>query len=193
MSLRSISKLLASMALFACSSLFAAPLVVDVTGIRSNAVFTDAGNTVLSFDVGANATITSFAYTVNLSAFTASWLSDIGLAVSDSGLTTGFFFNPGQGDDMSGTASYADAFDLVSFALDFAVGSDGILRLEFYEDADDLAGADGRWNFGTLTFGVAPAGDGAGEVPEPGSLLLLGAGLAAMGFAARRRAARRRP
>jgi hypothetical protein len=51
-----------------------------------------------------------------------------------------------------------------------AVGADGILRLEFY-DYDDVAGADGQWNFGTVAFDVqqAPSVPGT-NVPEPASL-----------------------
>ncbi|MDT1883849.1 PEP-CTERM sorting domain-containing protein, partial [Acinetobacter baumannii] len=79
----------------------------------------------------------------------------------------------------SGTGSYSDFFDLVALGLDFSVGVDGILRLEFFEEGfDDIPGADGIWNFGTLTFGVEPA---AAEVPEPSTTLLLGAGLAMLG------------
>ncbi len=195
MLLRSVSKLLVSLSVFACSSLFAAPLVVDLSNVQSNALFTDPGNTVLTFDVGANSAITGFSFTATLTAFTPSWLSEFGLAVSDSSVSSGFFINPGVGDDMPGTGSYAGAYDLASLGLAFNVGADGILRLEFYEDVDDLAGPDGQWSFGTLTFDVEAAGgpDQPGEVPEPGSLLLLGAGLGALGYAGRRRRAVRKP
>lgn len=195
MLLRSVSKLLVSLSVFACSSLYAAPLVVDLANVQSNAPFGDPANTVLTFDVGANSAITAFSFTVNLTAYAPSWLSELGLAVSDSIVSTGFTFLPGDGNDRSGTASYAAAYDLVDLGLDFNVGADGILRLEFYEDVDDLRGADGQWNFGTLTFNVEAAGgpDQPGEVPEPASLLLLGAGLGALGYAGRRRGAVRRP
>jgi len=188
MLLRSVSKLLVSMSVFACSSLFAAPLVVDLANVQSNAPFGDPANTVLTFDVGANSAITGFSFTVNLSAYPPSWLSELGLAVSNSSVSNGFTVNPGIGNDMSGTASYAAAYDLADLGLAFNVGADGILRLEFYEDVDDLRGADGQWNFGNLTFDVEAAGgpDQPGEVPEPASLLLLGAGLAALGYAGRR-------
>jgi hypothetical protein len=189
MSLRSVSKLLVSLSMLVCASLFAAPLVVDVSGIQSTTTFFNVENTVLNIDVGANSTITSFAYSIDLTAFAPSLLSEIGLAVSDSSVNRGFFFNPGLSDGRSGTGSYADTFDLAALGLAFQVGADGILRLEFYDDVDNLAGADGQWNFGTLTFGVEPAAgpDEPGEVPEPASVLLLAAGLGALGFATRRR------
>jgi hypothetical protein len=189
MSLASFNKLLVSLSLFACSSVFAAPLVVNVAGVTSQGGIGDSGNTVLAYNVGANAVITSIAYSFNLTAFSPSWLSEIGLAFTDSDGIEGVVFNPGFGDDAPGTATYTGSADLIDFGLDFAVGADGILRLEFYEDFDDFAGIDGIWNFGTLTFGVETVG---GEVPEPATGLLLGAGLGMMAYASRRRQAARK-
>ncbi|MBD8725342.1 PEP-CTERM sorting domain-containing protein [Oxalobacteraceae sp. CFBP 13708] len=189
MSLASFSKLLVSLSLFACASVFAAPLVVNVAGIQSQGEIGDSGNTVLTYNVGANSVITSVAYSFNLTAFSPSWLTEIGLAFTDSDSLDGVAFNPGLGNNSPGTASYAGFGDLVDLGLDFAVGADGILRLEFYEDFDDFAGVDGVWNFGTITFGIEPVNV---EVPEPASGLLLGAGLAMMGYANRRRQAARK-
>lgn len=194
MSLASFNKLLVSLSLFACSSVFAAPLVVNVAGVTSEGEIGDSGNTVLNFNVGANSVITSVAYSLNLTAFSPSWLSEIGVAFTGSDGIEGVVFNPGFGDDNPGTATYTGSADLIDFGLDFAVGADGILRLEFYEDFDDFAGVDGIWNFGTLTFGVETVGGEVppGEVPEPATGLLLGAGLAMMGYAGRRRQAARK-
>ena len=192
MSLASLNKLLVSLSLFACSSVFAAPLVVNVAGVQSYGLLGNANNTVLDFNVGANAVITSISYSVSLTATPPSWLSEMALYFGDSTGVTGVFFNPGFLDDVAGSATYADSFDLVALGLDFAVGADGILHLEFFEDFNDYAGVDGFWNAGTITFGIDTVDvEVPGEVPEPATGLLLGAGLAVMGFAGRRQAARR--
>jgi len=195
MLMNSFNKLLVGLSFFACSSLFAAPLVVDIAGVQSHGELGDSGNTVLTFNVGANASITAIAYSVNVTAFSPSWLAEIGLYFSDTAQSTGIYFTPGYADPLPGTASYADSADLVDLGLDFKVGADGILRLEFYEDFDDASvNPDGRWNFGTITFniegGTPPVDPGVpgGTVPEPASALTIGAGLALMGYTNRRRA-----
>lgn len=96
---------------------------------------------------------------------------------------------PGVGVPNPGTGSYANSLDLVAAGLSFNVGADGILRLEFYENFDDADGADGIWNFGTFTFNTdadAPTVPGT-DVPEPATGMLMGAGLALIGYTARRR------
>jgi hypothetical protein len=191
MSIRSLSKLLFSLSMLACSSVFAAPVVFNVTGVQSFGTVGTTGNTIVNLNVGANAHITSIGYDVNLTAFNPSFLSEIGLQFTESTGTDGVRLRPGIGDQNAGTASYADSADLVALALDFFVGADGILRLEFYETFNDgTVSPDGVWNFGTVTFGVegvdVPPGT---DVPEPASLLLLGAGVSALAYSRRRRTA----
>jgi len=184
------TKLLAGLSFFACTSLSAAPLVVDVTGIQSFGKIDNPGNTVLTFDVGANSTVTSVALDVNITAFSPSFLSEIGVLVEASDQTGSFRIFPADETSSPGTGSYTDFSDLVELGLSFDVGSDGILRLEFFDDFDDFVGADGQWNFGTITFGIETVDvEEPGEVPEPSTTLLMGAGLAMLGYAGRRRRA----
>lgn len=189
MSLSTLNKLLVSLSFFACTSLFAAPLTVDIAGVESYGEIGDPGNTVLNFNVGANSTVTSIEYSFNLTAIDPSWLSEIGLAFTDSKGNAGVVFNPGINDTFPGSDTYTGSADLVNFGLAFQVGNDGILRLEFYEDFDDFGGADGIWNFGTITFGIEPE---VVAVPEPSTALLLGAGIMMIGYGRRRNASQKK-
>lgn len=189
MSLHSLKSLFAGLSLLACTSAFAGPLTVDVGGIDSIGEPGNAGNTVLSFNVGAHSTVTGISYTVDLSTYGESWLSEIAMLISDSTGTGGLHFTPAIDEDMPGTASLSGVANLADFGFDFDVGADGILRLEFYENFDDFAGADGRWTAGTITFEI-DGFDAAAPVPEPASTLLIAGGLAAMAYGRRRRAAK---
>lgn len=196
MKLSSVTKLLASLSFFACAAVFATPLTVNVAGIQSVGEFGDPGNTVLTYNVGANSTITAISYSVNVTAFSPSWLSEIGLAFTPSDANGGVFFTPGFANANSGTGTYSDSADLTDLGLAFSVGADGILRLEFFEDFDDgTVNPDGIWNFGTITFEidgfVPPVDPGTpGEVPEPATALLMAAGLGMLGYGRRRSAAK---
>lgn len=189
MSVRSFKQLLVGLSLLACTSAFATPFTFDVAGARSAGDFGDEGNSVYEINVGANATITSVSYDVNLTAFPPSFFSEMFLAFTNSSSMRGGNLNPGVDVNEAGTQTFTGMKDLVAEGVSFRVDADGILRLEFYEAFDDLSiSPDGVWNFGTITFNADLIdGPPTGDVPEPASGFLIGAGLALMGYTARRR------
>jgi len=163
----------------ASSSLF-----IDVAGAQSVGLAGTPGNTVLSLQVGAGALISSLDWNVTLTAFGASWLSDMEVRFSSSAGDDGVWLTPGS-EGFAGTMSYTGAVNLVDAGLAFAVQSDGILRVEFAETMKDLAPdmPDGQWDAGQIQVGITSA------VPEPSSYALMAFGLLALGGALRRRQA----
>lgn len=149
----------------------------DLAGIE---FFDGAGspnNTIVEFNTLPNLLVGLVGWDITIQTNGGSWLSEanIGFLNSPAGLT----LTPGVGDDFSGTATYSSngLIDLASIdpSFPFSIGSDGILRLEFFESFDDVAGAaDAVIVSGTLRI----------NFPTPGPLAVLGAGLLA---AARRR------
>lgn len=156
--------------------------VVDVSNISSFDSLGSALNTVLNLQVGANAHVIGVEWSVNLTAYSPSWLSELGVAFTNGAFTDGVLLRPGAGNNGSGTGTYTGTLDLITQGLDFNVDADGVLRLEFYENYADGLNPDGRWNFGTLTFTTAP-------VPEPSTYGLMALGLVGIGAIARRRKA----
>ncbi|GGY78733.1 hypothetical protein ACFFTM_11090 [Pseudoduganella plicata] len=146
-------------------------LVVDTTGILNNDERGAVSNVILDFYVGPRASITSLRWDVNVTAYAGSYLSEMKITFSDT-LGNGVTFTPGNGDDFDGTADYAGFQELGELGRIFAVGTDGILRLEFHDGFKDLAfdEPEGVWNSGTLTFGIAP-------VPEPPAVAMMLGGL----------------
>ena len=151
-------------------------LQIHTTGIPNFDERGSASNVVWDFYVGSGASITSLKWDVNVTSHVGSYLSEMKITFSDS-LGTGVTFTPGDGDDFDGTADYAGFQNLGELGQIFAVGSDGILRLEFHDGFKDLAfdEPEGMWNSGTLAVGISP-------VPEPpffammlGGLLLISA------------------
>ena len=156
--------------------------VVGVAGISSVGALGAAGNTVLTVNVGANASVIGIGWDVNVTAIDPSWLSELSVGFGSS--TTGAVnLRVGVGDDMPGTASYNSGgfVDLIGLGLNFNVNADGVLRMEFFESFDDSSvSPDGFWNSGALTIQVA-------AIPEPATYGLMALGLFAVGAAARRR------
>jgi hypothetical protein len=154
-----------------------------VTGIASGGTLGDAANVVALLDIGAGSVLTSVGWSVSLTASSPSWLSEIAVQFSPSTVNQDLAISLAPStSNAAGTASYTGSTDLVPANLSFAVGSDGLLRLEFYETYDDAGIQDGMWNSGTLTLGVT-------AVPEPGTYGLMALGMVGVLLAARRRAA----
>ncbi|KQS04035.1 hypothetical protein ASG11_07050 [Sphingomonas sp. Leaf357] len=162
----------------------AATLVVNVAGGQGFAAFGGAGNTVRTYNVGAGSTITGVSYSVNITARGTSWLSEATLAFTNSLLSNGVFLSPGVGVDNAGTASYSGSADLVALGLSFAVGADGLLRLEYFDSFVDGELPDSIWNNGTVTFTYSPA---ASAVPEPATWAMMIGGFGMVGGALRSR------
>lgn len=156
-------------------------LQVDVTGILNNDERGATSNVIRDFYVGAGASIISLEWNVNVTSYAGSYLSEMQVTFSD---TSGYgvTFTPGDGDDFDGTTDYAGFQDLAEIGQVFAVGADGILRLEFHDGFKDLAfdEPEGVWNSGTLTFGIAP-------VPEPSTYAMVLGGLLVVSGALQRR------
>lgn len=159
----------------------AASFTFSFDNIDSVGALDSEDNTTLGFNLGADSFITGMRYEVDVEAFTDSWLSELTLRVG--GMSgEGFDFIPVPDVTESGRRMLTGSLDLLNQGLSFRLGSDGRLGLQFYDDFDDLAGADGKWHSGRLTFDYVAA-----PVPEPATWATLFAGLGAVGLVAARR------
>jgi hypothetical protein len=168
----------------------AATLIVDVTGalsygVRCNAANNECGptnpnkNTVMLFDIGAFSQVTALAYNVSIEAVRGSYQQDMMFSLSDSsggsrmGVRPGYLYGPGSG-------TYTGARDLlVAPMFDLYTGADGLLRIEFSDQTDDIRnGIDGRWRSGTITLTYQPV---AAAVPEPATWAMMIVGFGAVG------------
>ncbi|MCV2356031.1 PEP-CTERM sorting domain-containing protein [Paucibacter sp. B2R-40] len=174
-SLRAVALAAAALISMGSSSANTSSLLIDVAGAQSVDLAGAPGNTVMSFNVGANALIQSVDWRVTLTAFGASWLSDMELRFGSSAGNDGVWFTPGS-ENHNGSMSYTGAANLAELGLAFRVQADGILRLEFSELMKDQAAgiADGQWDIGQVTVGFTSA------VPEPASYGLMAVGLLAV-------------
>lgn len=145
-------------------------MTINVSNIPSWDYYGNALNVVQSYNLGANSHVVGIGYDVTLQADGFSWLADMSCAFEDSGQVGGVFLTPGYADYFSGTSTYSSGgiVDLVGLALDFNVGGDGTLRVEYWENYDDYANAiDGYWLGGTMTIAYE-------QIPAPSAMALLG-------------------
>jgi hypothetical protein len=146
----------------------------DVAGVESRNTFGSAENPVYLLQLAPFAEVTGIHFDVSLTSFGPSWLSELGVFFTDTDVGFGAGSFPGFGNDFNGTQRFAGFGDLVAQGLNFRVGADGLLRLEFADLSDDPeVNPDGRWNAGNLTFDVS-------AVPEPASYGLMALGLLAL-------------
>ncbi|MBO6512506.1 MAG: PEP-CTERM sorting domain-containing protein [Phycisphaerales bacterium] len=146
-----------------------ATLTIDISGVNSWDLQLDADNEVLMQSVLANANIVGIGWDVNLATVGASWLSEATMNFEDA-----LFLTVGIGDDFAGTASYSSGgiLDLTALTtpLDFFLGADGILDIEFFESFDDVADEI------DATFGQGSSLQIQYVVPAPGAVAMLGLG-----------------
>jgi hypothetical protein len=159
----------------------------DVSDIFSNDGFGAPINEVFFLSIGAFSQVVGVGWNVTLFADAPSWLDEMVVTFTDSDIGAGVDLRPGIGDEFPGIQTYSSGgvVDLTLLGLDFSVGADGLLRLEFWETFVDYPNDwDGIWQSGTLTFRVLSAD---AVIPEPATWALMIAGFGLVGFAVRRR------
>jgi hypothetical protein len=179
-----------------CGTANAADLTktVTLTDVASNTYLSWEGNTIVEIDLGPRAHLNTMAWDVTLTADEGSFLNEAYMQLSDSREWNQMYFLPSfladpNGGYHAGTEHYPGSVDFRHLDTgaeqgdySFSVNADGILRLEFAENMDELPGADAIWNSATFTFGYSIA-----AVPEPSTYAMMVLGLGAIGAVARRR------
>jgi hypothetical protein len=176
----------AGLATLCISTAQAETALINVAGAFSYDVEGSASNTRMSVSLAPGAHVTAVGWAVSLTANSPGWLTEMKVSLLDSTGTVGINLTPGYADNFSGTASYSSggAVDLTGGGSDFYVGANGLLNVQYFEDYNDLTGADGTWNSGLLTVEYSVS-----SVPEPASWALWSGGLL-IGLGLRRHAAR---
>lgn len=158
-------------------------LTIDVGGTDSFDTLGSASNVVRSVDIAAafpgygTYRLVGIGWSLNLTAISPSWLSDMNISIARSDLGDSVQLRAAAFDDMPGSGLYtSDVQDLIGLGLDYELAADNRVRLEFYELFDDRAGADGSYDRPssiTLRFDAKP-------VPEPATWATLGLGAVAL-------------
>lgn len=142
----------------------------------------DAGNTVLSVNIGINAVITGVGWDLDIETVNDSPLSDPMIGFTDSSFAdAGLTLQLGVGLDQPGVMGFnsGGVIDLSDNAISNLYFGDGILLIELFETTDDVMGGADAYMSGTLTLGLYVL------FPAPGTAGLFG--VAALCAARRRR------
>jgi hypothetical protein len=149
----------------------------DGYGAATNEVRVLDAAALIGLPSGTPVTMNGIGWDVTIETVGQSWLSEATMYFDDNINPdgTGLFLTPGVGDGFPGLATYASGgiVDLSDNGLDNVALPDGLLRLEFYEGFDDIAGAVDANYLATSTLQLD-------IVPEPASLMLLGLGAVAL-------------
>lgn len=141
-------------------------------------------HTLLGSKPGGALAITGIAWNLQIETFGSSQLADATLQIHDAAaLANGVAVAPGSAALGGGSGAFTSGSivglgDL--FSLTRIVLSSGLLRLETFEQFDDVLGADAAWN-GTITFAISQA------APAPTAGLAGLGGLAGLAALRRRR------
>lgn len=141
----------------------------------------DSMNTVMALNAGGNAKLQKVEWSATLEALPPSWLSEMKFAIYLHSPSDALDLGATTTTETHGVESVAGSLDLVALGTAFDLGADGFIRVEFFEDYDDLPGdVDGYWRDISLrlTFDVPIAG----TAPLPGSLALVGLAMLALGL-----------
>lgn len=182
---------------------------IDMTEIDSWDSLNDSDNIVIDLDISADMKVTGLAWDIGLATVGDSWVADASLLLSNSDgfadpnaniLAPGF--EVAQPGDREFTSDGVVLFEDVGLA-DVEPNPDGIIRLQFFEDFDDLPDAiDARWRNAAepvtcpgiwleLAEFIPPENPGPSPAPEPdpnpvplGGPVTLGLLIALLGIAA---------
>ncbi len=153
-------KIIAAFAFAAIASgASAQTVVVDITGVESRDGQGNPINVVLGVDLGVpNAEVTGIAWDLLFTPNAPSWTSEPHMTYGDTGGSNAYDWDMGN---WGGVDNSTPITLLGSDTTSFFVGGDGILRIEFWEDFVDFAGAaDGGYGSGsslTISFAVLGA------------------------------------